>query len=290
MADRGTMLTYEEAVAEGKIYVWTGSGDKLAKSERFDLNTKFVMDNMNALDKSVDATMQANKAQQEQLNAQVEAHLEDLDKIKQDAPEAMDTLLELGRALGNDNNFAATVANDMSKRYTKEEIAEILLEFHRKDQDVVIPLGKKLTTGSTEPLDIDTAIRVNGKVEAASFNGHTIETSVPDNAVFTDTQLTKAQILDMSFATTANVNSVANALDAAKNDLSTRIQNETTERNDKIRYTDTQLRNLIQSEVDALTVKYDKKVNDLDAKYTEQVNILNNKIDTLLDRVDRGNI
>ncbi len=51
---------------------------------------------------------------------------EKLDALVANAPEALDTLVELAAALGNDPNFAATVAAELAKKATKEDIADLV--------------------------------------------------------------------------------------------------------------------------------------------------------------------
>lgn len=47
---------------------------------------------------------------------------EKLDALVANAPEALDTLVELAAALGNDPNFATTVATELGKKINKSDI------------------------------------------------------------------------------------------------------------------------------------------------------------------------
>ena len=78
------------------------------------------------------------------------------------APEALDTLNELAKALGDDENFAATMATE---------------------------LGKKVT-GPASAVDSRVAIFDGTTGKLVKDSGLTIETSVPPNALFTDYKVT----------------------------------------------------------------------------------------------------
>jgi hypothetical protein len=53
-------LTYEEAVESKAIFRWAG-GQKVAQRDRFDKNTKFVIDNQNALKGVVQEMINGNQ-------------------------------------------------------------------------------------------------------------------------------------------------------------------------------------------------------------------------------------
>jgi len=55
---------------------------------------------------------------------------------------------------------------------------------------VEVGAGEKIRTSDGSDLEIDQTINVKGSVKASDFNGYTIKTSVPENAVFTDTETT----------------------------------------------------------------------------------------------------
>lgn len=80
------------------------------------------------------------------------------------SPEALDTLNELAEALNNDSNFATTVTNALANKLDSSEYTA---------SDI---LSKLLTVdGSGSGLDAETV------------NTHTVQTDVPENALFTDT-------------------------------------------------------------------------------------------------------
>lgn len=54
------------------------------------------------------------------------------------APEALDTLSELSKALGDNPNFATEVATELGKRVTKEALAEELAKYVPKSGDTTI--------------------------------------------------------------------------------------------------------------------------------------------------------
>ena len=371
------IVTYEEAVKAGKIFVWSSGGDKLAKSERFDANNKFLMDNMNALNNDVDNAMKYNRALQEELNAEVRRHLEELDKIKKGAHGTLDTLVEISAALGNDKDFAANITKQLSNRFTKEEIKDILVEFVRRDGDqsitgdlipdkafkralgspnlpfkelfvnalvidndeiittdagrVVVSGGSEKTleltangkanviigpngTGKTivktdlvlkanakigkvdgSTLEINNPIQVRGNVNADKFNGFTIKSNVPENARFTDRQLTKEQIVAMKFVTTdaismiekkmaskdkditQNFDSMSLSLSKVADDLSN-VARASAEQDEALSKS---LMSIVVS-VESIEKKFNKMSNS--------INDLKKKVDSVFDRVDLGGL
>lgn len=82
------------------------------------------------------------------------------------APETLDTLKELADALGNDEDFATTMATELSKKVAGPD------------------------TAVTDRIAIFSSI--NGK--AIKDSGFTIQTSVPKNALFTDYRVTSAPV------------------------------------------------------------------------------------------------
>ena len=82
------------------------------------------------------------------------------------APEALNTLKELADALGNDENFSTTVINK---------------------------IGEKVTGPASAVVD---HIAIFGSADGKSVkdSGYTIKTSVPENALFTDYQVTSAPV------------------------------------------------------------------------------------------------
>ena len=54
------------------------------------------------------------------------------------APEALDTLTELSKALGDNPNFATDVAAELGKRITKEALAEELANYVPKNGDTIV--------------------------------------------------------------------------------------------------------------------------------------------------------
>lgn len=82
------------------------------------------------------------------------------------APETLDTLKELAEALGNDENFAATMVTELGKKVAGPDSAVV-------DHIAIF--------GSTD-----------GK--SVKDSGFTIQTSVPENALFTDYQVTSAPV------------------------------------------------------------------------------------------------
>lgn len=54
------------------------------------------------------------------------------------APEALDTLTELSKALGDNPNFAADVAVELGKRVTKEALVEKLANYVPKNGDTTV--------------------------------------------------------------------------------------------------------------------------------------------------------
>ena len=117
MADN--FKTYTQAVTDGDIFVWAAGGDKLAKKERFDQNTKFVMDNQTELWTKVHDAMVLNAGVTGELNAEVAAQIVELQKITANAPVALDTLKEIADSLGNDTDFATTVVNQLALKANK---------------------------------------------------------------------------------------------------------------------------------------------------------------------------
>lgn len=117
MADN--FKSYAQAVADGDVYVWTDGGDKLAKKERFDANTKFVIDNQTELWNKVNAAMILNAGVTGELNAEVAAQIAELQKITENAPIALDTLKEIADSLNNDTDFATTVVNALALKANK---------------------------------------------------------------------------------------------------------------------------------------------------------------------------
>jgi C-terminal processing protease CtpA/Prc len=53
--------TYDQAVTDGDITVWAAGGDKIAKKERFDANTKFTIENQEALKQAVTIILSDNQ-------------------------------------------------------------------------------------------------------------------------------------------------------------------------------------------------------------------------------------
>lgn len=117
MADN--FKTYTQAVEDGDILVWAATGDKLAKKERFDANTKFVIDNQAELWNKVNAAMILNAGTTGELNAEVAAQILELQKITANAPIALDTLKEIADSLGNDTDFATTMINQLALKANK---------------------------------------------------------------------------------------------------------------------------------------------------------------------------
>ncbi len=66
-------LTYEEAIEKGEVFCWAG-GHKIAQAKRFDKNTKFVIENQNALHNVVQIMVNNNKKViQININKSIEA-------------------------------------------------------------------------------------------------------------------------------------------------------------------------------------------------------------------------
>lgn len=117
MADN--FKSYTQAVADGDIYVWSAGGDKMARKELFDQNTKFVLDNQTELWTRVNAAMITNAGTTGELNAQVAAQILELQKITENAPAALDTLKEIADSLNNDTDFAMTVTQLLALKANK---------------------------------------------------------------------------------------------------------------------------------------------------------------------------
>lgn len=83
--------------------------------------------------------------------------------------ETLDTLQELGAALGNDPNFATTIATQIGQKANSADLAKVA------------------TSGNYSDLSgTPTSLPANGG-NADTVNGHTVEANVPANAKFTDT-------------------------------------------------------------------------------------------------------
>lgn len=141
--------SYSQAVTDGDVFVWSDGGDKIAKKERFDNNTKFVVDNQSELWNKVNDAMIANAGTQSGLNSSVEQQIEDLEKIIALAPANLDSLKEIADAINNDENFATTITNALNDRFTKSEINSLLNDFLKQD-------GSAPVTGSLIPDVADT--------------------------------------------------------------------------------------------------------------------------------------
>ena len=113
------------------------------------------------------------------------------------APETLDTLKELANALGNDANFATTVATQIGKKANTADLAKVATSGSYND----------LSNKPTIPT-IPTSLPANGG-NADTVNGHTVLSDVPANAKFTDTTY--------SNATTSNAG-LMSATDKAKLD------------------------------------------------------------------------
>lgn len=91
------------------------------------------------------------------------------------APEALNTLNELAAALGNDANFATTIATQIGTKANTADLAKVATSGSYND------LSNKPT--------IPTSLPANGG-NANTVGGFTVGTNVPADAVFTDTVYT----------------------------------------------------------------------------------------------------
>ena len=91
------------------------------------------------------------------------------------APEALNTLNELAAALGNDANFATTIATQIGAKANTADLAKVATSGSYND------LSNKPT--------IPTSLPANGG-NAATVGGFTVGTNVPADAKFTDTVYT----------------------------------------------------------------------------------------------------
>jgi hypothetical protein len=121
--------TYDQAVADGDIYVWSAGGDKLAKKERFDANTKFTVDNQEALKNGVEVLVKQNQTSLAQNLAKINALSEDVNKQLITLGEKA-TTSELSIAVEGLNKTIANIQQqlaDLDKTYaTDSEVATII--------------------------------------------------------------------------------------------------------------------------------------------------------------------
>ena len=124
------------------------------------------------------------------------------------APEALNTLNELAAALGNDANFATTIATQIGAKANTADLAKVATSGSYND------LSNKPT--------IPTSLPANGG-NAATVGGFTVGTNVPAEAVFTDTVYTHptytAKSSGLYKITVNNLGHVSAATAVAKADI-----------------------------------------------------------------------
>jgi hypothetical protein len=109
--------TYDQAVADGDILVWSAGGIKVAKKERFDANTKFTVDNQEALHTAVNTLIKKNQ-ETIQSNLKMIAALsngvtEDLGGLytKEEIDISLATLLKADGSMKFNGNFVPALAD-----------------------------------------------------------------------------------------------------------------------------------------------------------------------------------
>ena len=124
------------------------------------------------------------------------------------APEALNTLNELAAALGDDPNFATTIAGQIGAKANTADLATVATSGNYND------LSNKPT--------IPTSLPANGG-NAATVNGHTVNADVPSGAKFTDTVYTHptytAKSSGLYKITVNNLGHVSGATAVAKSDI-----------------------------------------------------------------------
>ena len=124
------------------------------------------------------------------------------------APEALNTLNELAAALGNDANFATTIATQIGTKANTADLAKVATSGSYND------LSNKPTIPSSLP--------ANGG-NANTVGGFTVGTNVPADAVFTDTVYTHptytAKYSGLYKITVNNLGHVSAATAVAKADI-----------------------------------------------------------------------
>lgn len=135
--------------------VSTDSGDKVLSARQ----GKVLNDKITTTNTSINQEITDRKnAISQEAKAREEAIDNAISKLVNGSPEALDTLLELSAALGNDPNFATTMVNALAKKVDKETNKALISNYRSSDCDFNDFTGAGfyyLTTGLTNSPDVD---------------------------------------------------------------------------------------------------------------------------------------
>jgi len=166
------------------------NGMTVTSSEKSDWNAKETTSGSQA---------KADKAKSDAISSAKSYTDEKVAQFIDSAPETLDTLNELAKALGNDPNFATTVATQIG---TKADTSYVNTELDKKAN---ASHGTHVTYSTTAPLSNGTAsVGTSGSVSRGD-HVHPLQTTVSGNAGTATTLQTARTINGTSFNGSANI-------------------------------------------------------------------------------------